>query len=46
MTGKWQHHCLYACNLIYIGRKTEGGTVKMRDKHTVFAVARVTFQSD
>jgi len=50
MTGKWQHRCLYACNLTYIGCKTVGGMVKMHDKHTlhslVFGVRRVTFQKD
>lgn len=48
MTGKWKHHSLYGCNLTYIGCKTVGGMVKMRDKHTlhslVFGVARVAFQ--
>jgi len=45
MTGKWQHHCLF----VYIGCKTVGGMVKMRDKHTlhslVFGIARITFQT-
>jgi hypothetical protein len=48
MTGKWQHHSLYSCNLTHIGCKNVGGMVKIRDKHTlhslVFGAARVALQ--